>query len=161
MIKSRLLILFIAILLLVVSGCNTDAGVPDGDTDASDGDIIDVDGDIETDGDTEIDGDVEIDGEDEQPPVDPCDPNPCNAADNRVCEAGTGVCLCDTDFCDITTPAWPMVRIARIMAACSVIRPPAKTTGQPVPLHMNAVPRLESAMLLKYVMVWPMPAPLM
>ncbi len=33
--------------------------------------------------------------------TDPCDPNPCNYDDHRVCEAGTGNCLCDTGFCDI------------------------------------------------------------
>jgi len=33
--------------------------------------------------------------------TDLCDPNPCNANDHRVCEAGTGTCLCDTGFCVI------------------------------------------------------------
>ena len=33
--------------------------------------------------------------------LDPCDPNPCNTAENRICEPATGNCICDQYFCEI------------------------------------------------------------
>jgi len=104
---------------------DSDTDIVDGDTEADgDDDTVDtdnvddeVDGDTETDGDDDVtdddidpdttDGDTEIEddeaeqNEDTELEIDPCDPNPCDASQNKVCEAGTGNCVCDTGFCEI------------------------------------------------------------
>lgn len=69
---NRLLILFVAIAWLVVSGCSSDVNTIDGDTtdgDSPDGDLVDGDTDLDLDGDTtdsddeSPDGDKEADGD--------------------------------------------------------------------------------------------------
>lgn len=96
--------LCIMIALLILSGCNSNDVFADGDDDIfADGDADTADG--ETDGDTEVDVDVDVDVEDDSvdgdTEADPCEPNPCDASDNKVCEADTGACICDTGFCEI------------------------------------------------------------
>ncbi len=96
--KSRFLILFVAIVVLALSGCSSDGG--SGTTDP-DGDVPVVDGDT-SDGDVS-DGDTETDGDTDQETADPCNPNPCEDANKTTCAddgEGNAVCSCDDGFED-------------------------------------------------------------